>query len=66
MKIDAEVRQPAQRLQNLGAIGGRTPDPLAHDAHRAKAEAVDVKGAANAKAAGLSGVGHGFLSEGFR
>ena len=59
-EVDAEVGQPAQRLQSLIAIGGRTPDPLAHDAHRAVAEAVDVKGAANTKAAGFSGVGHGF------
>ena len=40
--------------------------PLPDDAHRAEAEAVDVKGAANAKAAGFSGVGHGSLSESFR
>src|ERR1700722_16815832 len=39
-EIDANVRQPTQRLQNLSAIRRRTPDPFAHDAHRAKAKAV--------------------------
>ena len=64
-EIDAEVGQSTQRLQSLGAIGGRPPDPLAHDPHRAKAKAIDIKRAGNAKAAGFSGVGHGFSPEVF-
>jgi hypothetical protein len=43
-EIDAEVGQPAERLQNLIAIGGRTPNPLAHNAHRPETKAIDVKG----------------------
>ena len=58
-EVDAEIGQPAQRLQHLGAIGRRTPDSTADDAHRAEAETIDVEGAANAKAAGFSGVDHG-------
>ena len=58
-EIDAKVGKPTERLQDLRAIGGRSPDSLAHNAHRAEAETIDVKSAADAKAAGLSGVGHG-------
>src|SRR6185437_7655653 len=59
-EVDAEIGQAAERLQSLRAISGRTPDSVADDAHCAEAETVDVKGAANAKAAGFRGVDHGF------
>ena len=58
-EVDAEIGQAAQRFQRLGAVRGRAPDSAADDAHRAEAEAVDVEGAADAKAAGLGGVDHG-------
>ena len=40
-EVDVELGEPAQDPQRLVAVGGLAPHPLAGDAHRAEAEAMD-------------------------
>ena len=48
-EIDAQLDRTPQNLLRVLAIRRPTPDPLARQAHRAKAEAVDQKIAAQQK-----------------
>src|SRR6476469_5125673 len=55
-KIDAELGQTPQGAKRLSAVGRRTPNARAGDAHGAEAEAMNQDVAADLEGAGLAGV----------